>query len=132
MVRCEPTADGRVAAPTIPCVTDAIEDDVDPRFSLANERTFLAWTRTALAMIVGGVVGAKGLDFHHEVARWVIAAPPIAGGAVLALASHRRWRAYDTQMREGRPLTAGRDLAALAIAVAAYALVVVVVTALDG
>ena len=132
MVRREPTVDGRVAAPTIRCMTDALEPHVDPRFSLANERTFLAWIRTALAMIVGGVVGAKGLDFHHEVARWAIAGPPIAGGALLALGSHRRWRAYAMQMREGRPLTAGRGLAALAIAVAAYALVVLVVTALDG
>ena len=27
----------------------------DPRFTLANERTFLAWIRTALALIAGGV-----------------------------------------------------------------------------
>ena len=27
----------------------------DPRFSLANERTFLAWVRTALALLAGGV-----------------------------------------------------------------------------
>ena len=30
-------------------------DEPDPRFSLANERTFLAWVRTALAMLAGGV-----------------------------------------------------------------------------
>ena len=125
-------ADGRVAAPTIPCVTEVLEDDVDPRFSLANERTFLAWIRTALALIVAGVVGAKGLDFHHEVVRWMLAGPPIAGGALMALASHRRWRAYDLQMRQGRPLTAGRGLVVLAIAVAVYALVALVGTALDG
>ena len=27
----------------------------DVRFSLANERTFLAWTRTALALIAGAL-----------------------------------------------------------------------------
>ena len=27
----------------------------DPRFSLANERTFLAWIRTALTLLGGGV-----------------------------------------------------------------------------
>jgi putative membrane protein len=113
-------------------VTAAREHDVDPRFSLANERTFLAWIRTALALIVGGIVAAKGLDFHHEVVRWAIAAPPIAAGAVMALASHRRWRGYDTELRQGQPLTSGRGLAGLAIAVAAYGLVVLVLTALDG
>ncbi len=27
----------------------------DPRFTLANERTFLAWVRTALALLAGGI-----------------------------------------------------------------------------
>ena len=114
------------------CVSEALDRNVDPRFSLANERTFLARIRTALALIVVGVVGAKGLAFHHEVVRWALAGPPIAGGALLAIASHRRWRAYDLQMRQGRPLTAGRGLIALAVAVAVYALVALVGTALDG
>ncbi|MEU2900862.1 DUF202 domain-containing protein [Streptomyces sp. NPDC006967] len=30
-------------------------EDPDPRFSLANERTFLAWIRTALAFLAGGL-----------------------------------------------------------------------------
>ena len=30
-------------------------DEPDPRFTLANERTFLAWVRTSLAMLAGGV-----------------------------------------------------------------------------
>jgi putative membrane protein len=35
----------------------------DPRFSLANERTFLAWIRSALAFIAGGVaLEALALD----------------------------------------------------------------------
>ena len=32
----------------------------DPRFSLANERTFLAWIRTGLALIAGGVAIRQG------------------------------------------------------------------------
>lgn len=35
-------------------------DDPDPRFSMANERTFLAWIRTALALIAGGIGLALG------------------------------------------------------------------------
>jgi putative membrane protein len=113
-------------------MTDARQNDVDPRFSLANERTFLAWIRTALAMIVAGVVAAKGLDFRHELARWAVAGPPIAIGTLVALDSHRRWRSYEAAIRQGQPITPGRDLAALAMAIAAYALMVLVVTALDG
>ncbi|WP_432496904.1 YidH family protein [Kineococcus auxinigenes] len=30
-------------------------DEPDPRFSLANERTFLAWIRTSLALLAAGV-----------------------------------------------------------------------------
>src|SRR5207244_3986724 len=56
--------------------------DIDYRFSLANERTFLAWIRTALALVAGGVAAAKALDFHHEVWRWVIAGPPILAAAL--------------------------------------------------
>ena len=31
-------------------------EEPDYRFSLANERTFLAWIRTALAVLAGGVI----------------------------------------------------------------------------
>jgi len=116
----------------MPGVNDTPGHDVDPRFSLANERTYLAWIRTALAMIVGGVVAAKALDFHHEIVRWAIAAPPIVAGALLALEGHRRWHAYEAAMRQAQPLNTGRHLLTVAVAVASYALVVLILSALDG
>ena len=33
----------------------SVGEEPDYRFTLANERTFLAWIRTALALIAGGV-----------------------------------------------------------------------------
>ena len=30
-------------------------EEPDPRFTLANERTFLAWVRTALALVAAGI-----------------------------------------------------------------------------
>lgn len=38
---------------------DQVGHDPDYRFSLANERTFLAWLRTALALLGGGVALAS-------------------------------------------------------------------------
>ena len=112
-------------------MADGLDEHVDPRFSLANERTFLAWIRTALALVVGGLVAAKALNFHHELVRWLIAGPPIAGGALLAMHSERRWGSYEAAMRRGEPLVAGKHLPLLAIAVAGYGLLVLVGAALD-
>jgi putative membrane protein len=81
----------------------AIGRDPDPRFTLANERTFLAWNRTALALIGGGLAAGQLLDFGSRAARLVVALPPIALG-LLALISYRRWEANERAMRLGEPL----------------------------
>jgi putative membrane protein len=106
-------------------------EDVDYRFSLANERTFLAWIRTALALVAGGVAAAKALEFHHDVWRWVIAVPPILAGALLAADATVRWRTYENAMRAGRRLPIGRGLRAFGIGLCAYAVVALVASALD-
>ena len=107
-------------------------DEPDARFSLANERTYLAWVRTALALLAGGVAGAKALDFHHAVFRWVVAGPPIAAGGLLGLHASVRWRRYEEAMRARRPLPVGRGLTTIGVALATYAVVVFVASALDG
>jgi putative membrane protein len=112
-------------------VTADPEFDVDPRFSLANERTFLAWIRTAVALIAAGLLAAKALNFDHDAVRWLVSAPPIVAGALLAGDSHRRWRTYEDAMQRGQPLVTGRGLSALAVAVAGYGLVVLVATLVD-
>ena len=40
-------------------------EEPDYRFTLANERTFLAWLRTALALIAGGVQPGKQFPPHR-------------------------------------------------------------------
>ena len=86
--------------------------EMDYRFSLANERTFLAWIRTALALVAGGVFAAKGLRFEHEVWRWVIAPPPIVAGAALAIDARARWRRYERRCSpSGRCRTHGASRA---------------------
>ena len=78
--------------------------DPDPRFTFANERTFLAWNRTALALIAAGLAAAQFLKFNLHGLRLVIAVPLIVLGAALALASYLHWEDSERAMRLGQPL----------------------------
>jgi inner membrane protein YidH len=80
----------------------------DPRFSLANERTFLAWNRTALALIGGGLAAAQLLRFGIGGGALTVGLPLIALGAVAALAGVRRWRSRELAMRLETPLPRAR------------------------
>ena len=105
--------------------------EIDYRFSLANERTYLAWIRTALALIAGGIAAAKGLTFQHEWARWTIAAPPVVIGAALVIEAMSRWRLYERTMREGAALPVGRRLRPIAAVLCVYALIALLAVVLD-
>ena len=79
---------------------DEVGSDPDYRFSLANERTFLAWIRTALGLLAGGVALLAVLeDVGHTALRVT------TGGAVLVLATllpplaYRRWAATELALR---------------------------------
>lgn len=111
------------------------EDDRDPldyRFSLANERTYLAWIRTAVVLVAGGVAAAKAIEFNHDVWRWVVAGPPLVAGGVLAISAAARWRTYETTMEHGGRLPVGHGFTTGAIALCVYALVALVAMVLDG
>jgi putative membrane protein len=79
--------------------------DPDVRFSYANERTFLAWNRTALALIAAGLAVTTLLpQLEIDYGRRIIGVPLIALGAVLAWTSYRRWEDNERAMRLGEPL----------------------------
>jgi inner membrane protein YidH len=80
----------------------------DPRFSLANERTFLAWNRTALALIAGGLAAAQLLRFGLTEARLIIGLPLIALGASTGIAGIVRWRTSEFAMRLRSPVPRSR------------------------
>src|SRR5690349_19140952 len=77
----------------------------DVRFSLANERTLLAYQRTAIGLIAAAVAVAHVLD-DHGVALWLSGILLVSGG-VAAIGGYRRYRAADRAIREGRPLPQG-------------------------
>lgn len=105
--------------------------DPDPRFALANERTFLAWNRTALALIGGGLAAGQLLDFESRLARLAVALPPILLGLLLVLASYRRWRANERALRLGLPLPGGSPPQLLVGGIVVVGVVIAVVLTVD-
>ena len=79
-------------------------DEPDPRFTLANERTYLAWVRTSLAMVAGGVaLHTLTLSGPHHL-RTILAVGLILLGAVVGVASFVRWARVERAMRRHEPL----------------------------
>lgn len=78
----------------------------DVRFSLANERTFLAWIRTSLALIAGGVaLEALGLGIHPTL-RLIASVILIVVGAATPAQAWLGWMRSERALRRGTPLPA--------------------------
>jgi putative membrane protein len=88
-------------------VDDVQPDEVEPdvRFSYANERTFLAWIRTALGLVTAGLAIAQLLPpFDFAGGRRLIGLPLIALGVGIALLSYSHWHRNERAMRRNEPL----------------------------
>ena len=107
----------------------------DPRFTFANERTFLAWSRTALALVVAGLGVVQLLPPFPGVpwGRHVLGVPLIVFGAVVAVVAYGEWVRSQRALRLGQPLPRSvmpRLLAAVITVIAVIAAVVVLISAL--
>lgn len=82
--------------------------DPDYRYSLANERTFLAYIRTALALNGGGLAVVSLLEPFAGIGREVVGVLLISLGTGVALQSFVRWRENEDGMRSGTGIAPSR------------------------
>ncbi|MGW0393750.1 YidH family protein [Streptomyces sp. NPDC003042] len=102
----------------------------DYRFSLANERTFLAWIRTALALVGGGFAVDQFLPDLRWAVRVGMAVALLVVGAACALRAVNHWVRCERAMRQGEDLPLSRFPVVLSLGVGLVAVVMVVVVLL--
>lgn len=99
----------------------------DYRFSLANERTFLAWLRTALALIGGGFAVDQFLPGLGAPWRTGLALALLASGVLCALRAVNHWVRCERAMRQGENLPVSRFPALLSLVIALVALAMIII-----
>jgi len=96
----------------------------DPRFVLANERTFLAWVSVALALVSVGV-GLESLALALEpTLRKAASVLLVVAGIASAAYSWLSWLANERALRREQPLPRSAFTVALALAVLAAAVLI--------
>jgi putative membrane protein len=106
---------------------ERVGEPPDYRFSLANERTFLAWIRTGLALIAGGLACAQFLPpLPIEHLREGIAIALLVLGGLVALRAVDHWARIERAMRLKQDLPASRFPAILALVVAVGAVLLMI------
>ena len=99
----------------------------DPRFSFANERTTLAWLRTALALIAAGVSVDVFLDDLTSVLRKGVAVGLLLLGVACSVGAFVRWARNERALRDRQPLPGSGLALLLGYALAAVGIVLCVV-----
>jgi putative membrane protein len=105
----------------------------DVQVSFANERTFLAWQRTALGLITAGLAITQLLpSFDFPGGRRLIGLPLIGLGTVLAAVSYWEWHRNQEALRDDRPLPSSRLPLIVAVVVSVVALFGFVLVIVEG
>ncbi len=106
----------------------AVSDDP----GLQVERTTLAWIRTSLGLIAGGIGADAFLTDVPDLERELISSLLLLMGGALAVVAYRRWFAGERAMRAGEPLPLLGVVGLIGYGVALAALVLVGVVLLTG
>lgn len=111
-----------------------VVSEPDARFTFANERTFLAWHRTALALVVAGLAIVQLLPPFPGVpiGRHLLALPLIVLGGALSVGSYLEWTRHQRALRLGRPVAPSVLPGVLAVAITALAATTVVLSLIAG
>ena len=110
---------------------DGHEPDI--QLSFANERTFLAWERTALGLITAGLAITQLLpSFDFPGGRRLIGLPLIALGIVIAATSYWEWHLNQIALCHDRPLPRSRLPLIVAIVVAVVAAIGFILVIVEG
>lgn len=101
----------------------------DPRFSFANERTFLAWIRTGLGLLTAGVAIAALAELQPRlmVEAHVASLILILAGIGSSVSAFLRWARNERAMRENRPLPSSLVMPLLVAGLAIVGLVALLV-----
>ena len=116
-----------------PAEKNTVGTTPDYRFSLANERTFLAWIRTGLALIGGGLAVAAFIPpLRWPFVREGIAIALLVLGGAVCLRAVDHWARAERAMRLGQPLPPSRFPAILALVIGAGAVLLLVLVVASG
>jgi putative membrane protein len=110
-----------------------VGSEPDARVSLANERTALAWVRTGLGLVAGGValISLAAIADLSLLLDLVAAVACLAGGAV-AISALVSWRRTERAIRLGEPLPPPRTLPVLVGGVAVVSVLLAVQAVVSG
>jgi len=110
------------------------ETEPDARFTFANERTFLAWHRTSLALVVAGLAIVQLLPPFTgiPIGRHLLALPLIILGGALSVGSYREWIRRQQALRRGTGPSRSVLPILLALAITVLALVAATLIVLAG
>ncbi|WP_278312659.1 YidH family protein [Lolliginicoccus levis] len=107
----------------------------DERFTLASERTFLAWIRTSLGLMVAGVALIHVVpEFANETIRSLIGGSLVVLAGTAAAAGLARWHVVERALRTGSDMPGSKHLVALTtvvVLVSAIAVIAIIADAMS-